>query len=66
MEYFHFEVRGGALMCEEVPIEKIVWGSDALFINMAQQIGKVLGAEITDNQKKRILSDNARRILGDG
>ncbi|MBN2307388.1 MAG: amidohydrolase family protein, partial [Candidatus Hydrogenedentes bacterium] len=42
---------------------KVVWGSDVCFINQAQQLGKVLGARIPDDDKERILSGNARRIL---
>ena len=46
-----------------VPVEKIIWGSDALFLNMAQQLGKVVGADIPEEAKKVILSANAKRIL---
>lgn len=42
---------------------RIVWGSDVYFMNQAQQIGKVLGADIPEEAKRMILSDNARRIL---
>ncbi len=44
--------------------EKIVWGSDTYFINMAQQVGKVLGARLSEEQKRIVLSENAKRILG--
>jgi len=50
-------------LVDAVGPERIVWGSDALFINMAQQIGKVLGADVDENAKKMILSENAKRIL---
>lgn len=50
-------------LVEGAGIERIVWGSDALFLNQAQQIGKVLGAHLSDEQKRAILSANARRIL---
>ncbi|NIA22257.1 MAG: amidohydrolase family protein [Anaerolineaceae bacterium] len=50
-------------LVEGAGIERIVWGSDALFINMAHQIGKVLGARLSDEQKRAILGGNARRIL---
>jgi len=49
---------------KEAGIERVVWGSDALFISMTHQIGKVLGAHLSDEQKRAILSTNARRILG--
>jgi len=49
--------------CAEVGADRIVWGSDATFLNMAHQIGKVLGAHIPDEDKTKLLSTNARRIL---
>jgi hypothetical protein len=42
---------------------KVLWGSDAYFLNMAQQLGRVLGAEISDQDRQAILSGNARRLL---
>lgn len=45
------------------PTEKILWGSDAIFLNMPQQLGKVLGAELSEETKKQILSTNAKRLL---
>ncbi len=47
----------------EAGADKVVWGSDATFLNMAQQIGKVLGAKLSDEDKRKLLSANARRIL---
>ena len=44
-------------------IGKIVWGSDAYFLSMTHQIGKVLGARLTDDEKVQVLSTNARRLL---
>ena len=51
-------------LAEGAGVDKIVWGSDALFLAMAHQIGKVLGARLSDSHKRIILSANARRILG--
>ena len=48
---------------ENVPLERIVWGADDLPLNMSQQLGKVLGAQIPEAAKRQILSGNARRIL---
>jgi predicted TIM-barrel fold metal-dependent hydrolase len=53
-----------AWFVEQAGAEKVVWGSDICFLNQAQQIGKVLGAAIDDEDKKKILSVNALRILG--
>jgi hypothetical protein len=50
-------------LVESAPVEKIVWGSDTLFLNMPHQIGKVLGADIPEAAKKKILSSNAARLL---
>jgi predicted TIM-barrel fold metal-dependent hydrolase len=43
--------------------DKVVWGSDCCFLSMTQQLGKVLGARISDDDKKKILADNAVQIL---
>jgi predicted TIM-barrel fold metal-dependent hydrolase len=48
---------------ENVPLERIVWGSDDLPLNMSHQLGKVLGAQIPEEAKVHILSGNARRLL---
>jgi len=45
-------------------IDNVVWGSDALFLDMAHQIGKVLAAKLSEDDKRTLLSANARRILG--
>jgi predicted TIM-barrel fold metal-dependent hydrolase len=44
-------------------VEKVVFGSDAFFFSQSQQIGKVLGAKLSDDEKRQILSGNALRIL---
>lgn len=44
--------------------ERIVWGSDATFLDMAHQVGKVLGAKVTEEVKIALLAGNAKRILG--
>ncbi len=43
---------------------KLVWGSDAVFLSMPQQLGRVLAADIAEPDRLAILSGNARRILG--
>jgi len=42
---------------------KILWGSDAVFINVPQQLGKVLGASIAEEDKIKLLSTNAKWVL---
>lgn len=42
---------------------RIVWGSDTALFSQAQQLGKVLGARISEDDKIAILSTNARGIL---
>jgi len=45
-------------------IDKVVFGTDGIFMSITQQIGKVLGARLSEEDKRKILSENARRILG--
>jgi predicted TIM-barrel fold metal-dependent hydrolase len=52
-----------ARLAREAGVDKIVWGSDSYFFSPAQQIGKVLGADLPDNDKHKILSLNGRRLL---
>ncbi|MBN2584016.1 MAG: amidohydrolase [Planctomycetes bacterium] len=51
-------------MVEGTGVEKVVWGSDALFLNQAQQLGKVIGSRLSDDLKRAVLSTNAQRLLG--
>lgn len=48
---------------EQVGVEKVLFGSDVYFLNQAQQLGRVLGAQISDDDKKKILGGNAAAIL---
>jgi predicted TIM-barrel fold metal-dependent hydrolase len=48
---------------EHVSAERVVFGSDMPWMPLGQQIGKVVFADISDEQKRAILRDNARRIL---
>jgi len=43
--------------------DNVVWGSDAIFLCMPQQLGRVLGADIPDGDKLKLIAANARRIL---
>jgi predicted TIM-barrel fold metal-dependent hydrolase len=51
------------LMAGGAGAEKILWGSDSYFLSMSQQVGKVLGSRIPDDDKRKILRDNAARLL---
>ena len=46
-----------------VGANRILYGSDCYFFSMTQQVGKVLGADISDEDKRMILSLNAQRLL---
>ncbi len=50
---------------KNVPIKKIIWGSDTPWMSLGQQIGRVVFADITEEEKKAILVDNPGRILGE-
>lgn len=49
---------------KELGAHRIVWGSDVPVFSMTQQLGKVLFARISDEDKRTILHDNSARILG--
>ena len=56
--------RGGIeFLCERAGADRILFGSDYPFVGLRYAIGTVLAADITDEDKKRILSTNARRLL---
>lgn len=44
--------------------EKILWGSDMPWMPLGHQIGKVVFADISEADKRKILVDNPARILG--
>lgn len=50
-------------LVESVGAGQVIWGSDSIFLNMAHQIGKVVGADISDADKKVLLSENALELL---
>ncbi len=50
-------------LVEGAGADKVTFGSDCYFFSMTQQIGKVLGVDIPDTDKIKVLSANARRIL---
>ena len=44
--------------------DKVLFGTDGVFLSITQQIGKVVCARLSDDEKRKLLSANARRILG--
>ena len=50
-------------LVEQGLADKLVWGSDAIFMGAAQQLGRVLFAQISDADKEKILGLNAKRAL---
>ena len=44
--------------------DKIIWGSDAVFLDQASQLGRVLFADISPEAKRKILGRNAQKALG--
>ena len=52
-----------ARLVEAVGAEKVIWGSDCCFLNIAQQLGKAIGADVPDQTKRLILGENIKRIL---
>jgi len=44
--------------------DKVLWGSDALFLSLTYEVGRALGARLSDDVKRQIMGGNARRILG--
>jgi len=47
----------------EAGAEKVLWGSDATFLSMTHQFGKVVGAQLSEDEKRQVLGGNARRLL---
>ena len=48
----------------EVGAERVLWGSDAPAMAVSQQFGRILFADISDEDKHTILVSNPKRILG--
>jgi len=47
----------------ELGAERVIYGSDAFGRSCASQLGKVMGAEISETARRLILGENLRRIL---
>ena len=45
-------------------VEKVLFGSDAVFLSASQQIGKILFARLSDDEKASLLGQNAKAVFG--
>lgn len=52
-----------ARLVEALGADNVIWGSDVYFMDQASQLGKVAAACISEEDKLKILSGNARKIL---
>lgn len=43
--------------------DKVLFASDCYFYSLTQQLGKVLGADLSDDVKRQLLAGNAARLL---
>ena len=43
--------------------ERVLYGSDVATMDPRPQIGKIITADITDEAKRLVLGENARRLL---
>ena len=50
-------------LVKEVGAARLVWGSDQVLISPAHQIGRVIFADISEDDKREILGENARRVF---
>lgn len=50
-------------LIDYVGAEKVLFGSDFVFLDPAFQLGRVIGAEIDDNAKDKVLGSNFKRLL---
>ena len=49
---------------EQLGAERVVFGSDAPGRDFSCQLGRVVGADITEEQRRTVLTDNGARLLG--
>ena len=47
----------------EVGVDRVLYGSDMPLIDCRSQIGKIITADISDDAKRMILGENAKRLL---
>lgn len=61
-----FDPTAGAIemAVRELGARRVLYASDAAGRSFASQLGKVFGADVSDDDKKLILGENLRRLLG--
>ena len=48
---------------EEAGADRVLFGSDVPLMDPRSQLGKIITADITDEDKRLVLGGNARRLL---
>lgn len=56
-------LNGIEYLVEHAGADKVIWGSDCDFYSMEQQFGRALGCKCSDDDKIKIMSLNAKKIL---
>ena len=51
-------------MVAEVGADRVLFGSDLPFVDVRGQVGRVMAARISDDEKRLIIGKNAKRIFG--
>ena len=65
LELCHSFSRHGIVeyLVEQAGVDRVLFGSDAAVLSYGQQLGRVIYADIKEEQKEKILSTNAVRLL---
>ena len=50
-------------LVDYVGAEKVLFGSDAVFLDAAFQLGRIIGADIAQTEKEKVLGGNFKRLL---
>jgi predicted TIM-barrel fold metal-dependent hydrolase len=50
-------------LVQEAGDDNVMWGSDLNFMGSPHQLGRVLFADLSEESKKKLLCDNARRVF---
>ena len=47
----------------EVGVERVIWGSDFMWVNPVKEIELLLGADLTEKERRLVLGENAVRLF---